>query len=363
MKKETKVLCPQCGTEFAIADREVTTVATVIGKDSGLGPVYLAVAGQDTSAKQTKLPKTAQERIEALRRAGVDVSGLFAMQGANGGEHVVSNKGGNLSILDDNDPIFRFIIKQGTVPNRRLYRRFVMAQMFRMLSHVPYGEREPAGVTKMIHHLGYDYQWKMLLNELQAQMKMEGRDAANFADRNRWFNARVVKSMVEDYYVKLKKHIDGLPVKRCKGIPYKVIEGIDIYVKDLSEKIFNPLGWAIIHIDQAQNATQLYNAVKQFNNIRIKRSFNPPQCNAWVDAYKGSGAFFTMQNLIRFHGCVAFDDNGKRLDKYLSLAFLSAKAELYSQGEGWRLLAMLKKMLDDNGINIKKKMAEWQSRK
>lgn len=57
------------------------------------------------SIKQAQLPKTAHERIEALRSVGVDVSCLFAMQGANGGDYVASNKNGKLSILDDNDPI------------------------------------------------------------------------------------------------------------------------------------------------------------------------------------------------------------------------------------------------------------------
>lgn len=78
--------------------------------------------------------------------------------------------------------------------------------------------------------------------------------------------------------------------------------------------------------------------------------------------YKGAGAFFTMQNLIRFHGCTAVNDRGRRLDKYQSLAFLSAKAEEYKNGEGWRLLAVLKKMLADNNINIKKKMAAWRKK-
>lgn len=81
-----------------------------------------------------------------------------------------------------------------------------------------------------------------------------------------------------------------------------------------------------------------------------------------MDAYKGAGAFFTMQNLIRFHSCTAVNDRGRRLDKYQSLAFLSAKAEEYKNGEGWRLLAVLKKMLADNNINIKKKMAAWRKK-
>lgn len=359
-KKETKVLCPRCGTEFAIAGKEYTTVATVIGKNSGPGTIYPETADEGPSAG---LPGTARERIEALRNVGVDVSSLFAMQGAEGGEFVASNKDGKLTILGDDDPIFSYIIGQGTVPNRRLFRRWVMAQMFHMLSYTPYRGKEPLGVTEMIHHLGYEYQWKMLLNELHAQMKMEGRDRGNFIDRNRWFHAGVVAAMAEDYIGKLKKHVDSLKERRCKGIPYKRVHGRDIFVLDLPDRLFNPLYLMVDRIRQAKNATMLYNATKKFNGMRIRMAWDTPQSNAWVDAFKGAGAFFTMQNLIRFHNCTAIGDNGKRLDKQQSLAFIWGKAEKYRNGEGWRLLAVMKKMLADNNIDIKKKMAEWRKKK
>lgn len=345
-KQSGNITCPACGTELAIAGKKATIAASPA-----------------TAVQQAQLPKTAQERIEALRTAGVDVSCLFAMQGANGGEYVASNKNGKLSILDDNDPIFNYILAQGTVPNRRLFRRFVMAQMFRMLSYTDYGAWEPAGVTEMIHRLGYEYQWKMLLNELYAQMKMERNDPENFADRNRWFNVKVATAMAKDYIEQLERHIDALPVKKCKGIPYKRLGGRDIFVQDLNSKLYGPIRIAAHFIGTARNATQLYNAVKKFNDKRCKMKHDTPQSKAWVDAYKGAGAFFTMQNLIRFHGCTAIDDMGRRLDKYQSLAFLSVKAEDYKDGDGWRLLAALKKMLDDNGIDIKKKMAQWRKKK
>jgi hypothetical protein len=360
-KKETKVLCPGCGTELATANRGFTAVAALTGKNPGLGIVYPEA---ETQQKQQIKPSwTARERIEALRKAGVDVSNLFAMQGANGGEFIASNKDGNLAILDEHGPVFSYIARQGTVPNRRLFRRFVMAQMFHMMSYVPYGQEQPAGVTHMIRRLGYEYQWKMLMNELYAQMKMEGKDAQNLADRNRWFHTGIVVAMAEDYIEKLKKHIKELPEKRCKGIAYKRIAGRDIFVSDLQAKLYNPFLRAIRQIAQAGNATGLYNAVRQFNEIRIKLASGTPQCNEWMDAYKGAGAFFTMQNLIRFHNCTAIDDAGKYLDKYQSLAFISVKAEMYRNGEGWRLLAVLKKMLDDNNIDIRKKVAEWRRRK
>lgn len=325
--KKTDVLCSKCGAEFATPS------------------------------------KTAQERIEELRNAGVDVSNLFSMRGANGGECIASNKNGQFSVLDDNDPIFNHIIEQGTVPNRRLYRRWVMAQMFYMMSYTECFSKEPVGVTEMIHRFGYEYQWKMLLNELHAQVKMEGKDIENFANRNRWFNAEVVTAIAEDYIEKLKKRVDALKERKCKGIPYKRINGRNIFVSDLDNKLYYPYQRAVISIKIAKNIAQLYNATKEFNDMRIKMAHDTPQSKAWVEAYKGSGAFFTMQNLIRFHGCVAIDDTDKRLDKFQSLTFILKKAEDYKNGEGWRLFAVLKKMLADNNIDIKKKMAEWRKKK
>lgn len=359
-KKETKVLCPGCGTEFAIAKEEFTATGRVIGKNSGLGTVYPAVADPNPPVR---LPRTAQERIEALRNAGMDVSCLFAMQGANGGEYIASNKNGKLSILEDDDPIYNCIMTQGTVPSKHLFRRWVMAQMFHMMSYTPYRQKEPVGVTEMIHKKGYDYQWKMLLNELYAQMKMEYKDTAGFAERNRWFNRNVVLAMANDYTKALKKYVGNLKTKSCKGVPYKRIKGRNIFISDLQTKLYNPLSIATRHIMYAKNATELYNATRQFYSSCIRLSRNTPQSSAWIDSYKGAGAYFTMHNLICFHGCTAIDDSGRRLDKFQSLGFLWAKAEEYKVGEGWRLLAVLKKMLTDNNINIKKKMAEWRKKK
>lgn len=360
MGKETKGMCPLCGAEISTPDKEFIAVAALIGTDSGLGVVNPAMAVRQAPARQSK---TAMERIEALRTAGVDVSHLFAMQGANGGECIVSNEAGEITVLRDDDPIFKSIAEQGTVRNRRLFRRWVMAQMFHMLSYTDYCSRKPVGVTEMIHRLGYEYQWKMLLGELHAQMKMEGKDPVNFADRNRWFNVGVAVAMAQDYIARLKAYVETLLERKCKGVPYKRVGGRDIFVEDLPAKLICPLKLALAHIICTTNMAQLYDAVKKFDSLRVRLPHETPQSKEWVDAYKGAGAFFTMQNLIRFHDCIAIDDKGRRLDKSKSLAFLTTKAEMCRNGKGYCLLAMLRKMLDDNGIDIKRKVAEWRKRK
>lgn len=360
MKKNSKVTCPACGTEFGMPKKELPEVAILVGMNSGLGNVCSCTVAQEETVK---LPQTAQERIEALRAAGVDVTNMIALKGTSGGEYIFSNKDGKLAILEEDDPIFNYITNKGAVPNRKLFRRFVMAQMFHMMTYVPSGQKNPAGVTYMINRLGYEYQWKMLMNELYAQTKMEGKDNENFRDRNRWFNINVVNAMAEDYRKKLYQHIKNLPVKSCKGLPYKHIGGKKIFVTDIQSKLYNPLNRAIRNIANAKNATQLYNAAMSFNKLRVKLKSDTSQCKQWMDAYKGSGAYFTMQNMIRFHKCLIFNEAGFPLDKQQSLEMLSYKAELHSNGEGWKMLGILKKMLADNNINVKKKVTEWRKKK
>lgn len=327
--KQLKFECPECGTEFTL------------------------------TANQTK----AKERIEALKKAGVDVSELFAMQSADGLEFIASKRDGVISILEEDDPIFQAIIIQGTIPNRQLFRRWVMAQMFRIIyiTTNTHGAYKPIGVSEVIRNMGYEYQWKMLNNELYAQHKMmQNADVDNFRDRNRWFNKRVVLDMAKDYIEKLKKRFEELKLRKCKGLPYKRINGQNIFVDDFDRKIIKPLLFAVHKIQHAENTYELWHSVQEFNKRRIKMHWDIPQNAAWLDAYKGSGAFFTMQNMIRFHNCVIIDDNGKTLSKNASLAFLNKKAKLYENREGWRLIGMLKKMLDDNNIDVVAKMKEWR---
>ena len=327
--KQLKFECPECGTEFTL------------------------------TANQTK----AKERIEALKKAGVDVSELFAMQSADGLEFIASIRDGVISILEEDDPIFQAIIIQGTIPNRQLFRRWVMAQMFRIIyiTTNTHGAYKPIGVSEVIRNMGYEYQWKMLNNELYAQHKMmQNADVDNFRDRNRWFNKRVVLDMAKDYIEKLKKRFEELKLRKCKGLPYKRINGQNIFVDDFDRKIIKPLLFAVHKIQHAENTYELWHSVQEFNKRRIKMHWDIPQNAAWLDAYKGSGAFFTMQNMIRFHNCVIIDDNGKTLSKNASLAFLNKKAKLYENREGWRLIGMLKKMLDDNNIDVVAKMKEWR---
>lgn len=363
IKNETNVVCPKCGARFTIAGKTHVATGVVIGKDAGLGTIHPEVVGQDKPAIEqpaSKLPTKASERIEALRAAGVDVSSFFAMTGANGGESVAALKDGKLTILSDDDPIYDAILQGGDVYNWKLARRWVMSQMFHMLAlegSKKYGEYDNS-ITAQIRRKGYDYMWKQMEEELYAQMKMhKNGDMENFNDRNHWFNKDVLAAMIEDYRYQLHLYVKHeCKVKKCKGVPYKRICGEDVFVDDIKKKVLEPIEILVTEANNAKTPSGLYSVVCRFNKIRKTRSWKPKQSAAWLDAYKGAGAFFTMQNLIRYHKC-----RFEGMDKGASYACLKGLANEY-RGEGWRMIGLLRQFLKDNNIDIEKKMAEWSKK-
>ena len=343
---KTNVTCPTCGTELTIEvknahKKNVSATATAANPNTATGK--------------------AASRIQALATAGYDVTGLFAVQGA-AGEILVRMVNGVPTAIDENDPIFASIMAEGTVPDRRLFRRWVMAQMFRMLSSKHwYG----GDYTKAMHCKGYEYTWEMTVEEFRVQAKLAANDPENFLKRNRWFNKEVAVKMVEDYFKVLKQYFDGLKEKHCKGVPYKTIGGTNVFVADFYKKFISPLNHYKWAIERAKNPQELYKAVANFNYERTKLPWDTKQSAAWVEAYKGSGAYYTLQNLILFHGAVLTGKYNKKLNKAGSLAYLEELAGEYSASgsDGWRMLACMKKAIDDNGIDIDKKRAEWAAKK
>lgn len=85
------------------------------------------------------------------------------------------------------------------------------------------------------------------------------------------------------------------------------------------------------------------------------------QSDAFINAYKGSGSYYTMRNLIMFHGA-RFWKNGRKMSEANSLKELESKAKLYDE-EGWRMLGVLKQLIIENDIDIQGKINEWHKAK
>ena len=320
------------------------------------------------ATKKTK----AQMRLEALKAAGVDVSKYFPL----GDDQLIKIENGAAVPVDMDDATINEVGKQivegGYVSNWKLFRRWVMSQMFHMLRDM---DKNGRTFNEVLQHKGYEYQWRMLENELYAQMKMAAHgDHENAGARNRWFGGFVAADMAYDYIKKLRKYVDNnliYKVKKdahgnvkktykhtCKGNPYVRLQNDDIFVADLEKKVYAPLGNLARKMYDSNTYKEVYDAVHEFNKKRKHLAWETKQADAFITAYKGSGSYYTMRNLIMFHGA-RFLKNGRKMSETDSLKELESKANLYDE-DGWRMLGVLKQLIKDNNISVQGKILEWK---
>lgn len=318
------------------------------------------MTGSNANASANK-GKNAKARIEALKAAGVDTSNYFPM----GEEMVIKVVDGVPTQVLDDDPIFQSITKGGYLNHYKLYRRWVMSQMFHILKDM---NRKDMSFNAIIKHRGYEYQWKVVENELYAQMKMEkNNDVQSLSGRARWFNSDSVSMMAEDYVKNLKDYIYGSLTYRidrkglrkfkhtCKGAPYIRLGSECIFVADVQKKVFDPLQKSIKAIKNSKTSTELYVNVFKFNRQRKSLKWDTKQSDAFINAYKGSGSYYTMRNLIMFHG--ARFKGAPTQEESLLLVEENAKEYVC---EGWRMLGVLKQLIADSGISVEGKIREWR---
>lgn len=164
-----------------------------------------------------------------------------------------------------------------------------------------------------------------------------------------------------DYIDELKRHIENSKTYKCKGIPYKKVRGVNIFCADLNKKVYNPMVIECNKIKYASNYAVMYAALRRFNGKMIRLPYNTPKSKVWIDAYKGEGAYYTLKNLIMFHNCGVGDCYGIRFI-YDSEAIneLNMRRKEY-QGEGWRMFALMKKVIKDNNFDFNRRMSEIYS--
>ena len=324
---------------------------------------------------------TKKERMEKLNNAGINTGKYFTLNvdeeiPAGAKIHIVVDKDGNYvpEIVCGNnvvnsavnaaivankacDEIVNKIILDGYVRNTKLHRRFVMAQMFHMLNYVSWDGKHKGYNDYLKKMYSYDYTIKMMTEEIHVIGKLETRDIESFNERVQFFNKGVVIAVMEDYLEKLKEYVESLPNHNCKGVPYKKIKGTNIFNADIDKKVYAHVREYIWKIKMAKNYTEISYVLRGFVRNYVKLPNATTKSKVWIDAYKGAGAFYTLKNLIMFHGC------GIKVDKMnvrfgmAAIEELNVRAKKY-YGEGWRMFALMKKVIADNGFDFKARMEE-----
>lgn len=295
------------------------------------------------------------ERMEKLNNAGINTGKYFNLNVEGVTITLTFDENGQPVVVNNRkeDEIYDQIIESGYVRNTKLHRRFVMAQMFRMLNYVSYDRRESGFDACLRNCYGYDYTFSMMLDEVKVLSKLEAKDRESFEERSHFFNKAVIREVLTDYMDKLKTYVDTLPVRNCKGVPYKRIKGKDIFVDDLFKKLYMPLDSRIRNIASARSYKEIYKELCAFRSAMVKLPWTTKKNRVWIDAYKGSGAYYTLKNLVMYHNC--------KLDRMLpreqNMQILKRKLGEY-QGEGWRMFALMKDVIAKNNFNFQERMNE-----
>ena len=175
------------------------------------------------------------------------------------------------------------------------------------------------------------------------------------------------KKKIANYIMKAKKHRDKrfshVPQEDQKRCLYVTIPGYKkkIYISDsplntdttkaISYKDF--MDYVDKYVEKIcsnrpQDYYHLYQKVEQFmKNCPLVKTF--AKSSEWKNAFKGSGAYYTMDNLIKFHNCNFHLDDGSILNTNESLAYLETKTEEYKD-EYYRLYALMRKFISDNNF-------------
>lgn len=319
-----------------------------------------------------------ENRVAALKAAGMNTGKYFSISLPKGlqpgakinitidenGVPVFNGDGNNIktnsTLTPDEKALLNQVCADGYVKNSKLHRRWVMAQMFRMLNYESYDGKRFGYDAYLNDNYGYMYQFDMILEEIRVLGKLQERDTKEFNKRKRFFNDQVVADLIRDYKNKLCKYIEKLPIKKCKGVPYKKICGKNIFIDDIIQKIYTPFNNASYNVISIRthdtDYTKLYLVLKRFVKLakQYKLPFETPKCKEWKNAYKGAGSYYTLMNMVKFHNCKANGMYG--LD---GVYFIEMLTDQYGEAEEYyKLFAFLKKTIEDNHFDFGLRMKE-----
>ena len=313
-----------------------------------------------------------EERINALKAAGIDTGKFAAFDVPDGATIIIATPDGKECKYDKYgnriDEILKKVKDVGYIKADPHFRRWVMAQTFDILKYGSMAEY-------IRHHKGgYYYQFEQTLDELDAIVKLSGKAKE---DRAKFFTVDVVIDLCEDYLAKLHRYIDSLPEKKHKGVPYKRIKGFgNVHCKDIEGIVFSKLESALFDVKEMNNWSPYYcglarNFRKFVNNMVKIDLYDENLCEAWLSAYKGAGAYYTLMGLIKFHDCRVFKHEGPswnctrtRLNLDDSIQAVEDKVKqilnksYYRRPDWYLLYGMLREVVEDNHFDFKARMRE-----
>ncbi len=281
------------------------------------------------------------ERIQVLEEMGIDTS-----------KYNLSFDG--LKIDKKDLEIAKSVVENKQVDNKKLFRRWITAQTFKMLEQPSYNEKkkyaEYGWDAYLRNNYSYMYQFKMMLEEVKTLAKLEINDKEEFKERTYFFNFKVVCGTCWHYLRQLDKYI----ANNVDQNGFVKLERYGkVHARKVGEIFVNSLEELAREMQFTDDYGELYGLLKLFMKKMNRLPADTPKCSEWKEAFKGAGGYYSLKNLILFHdvvlrGCKDKDESMKKLTKCLN--------EYYF--ETWRFHYLLKDTIEYNNFNLRESIAK-----
>lgn len=354
-----------CADKYEREDRVFTEYENLKEKEmlqrDSKGRFCKANENINNTNKGDKMMNNKEMRMETLKSNGINTNNFFNL-------NMNIPVGSNVEIFIDgvpytfnssNDEIVKKIINNGYVFNSKTDGRFICAQTFKMLNRPFYNwktrQYEVGFDAYLRNRYPFMYQFDMMLDEVHRLSKMERNHDPEFSKLSSFFTKEVVVKTCEHYLKQLKKYIQSQPNRKCNGVPYvKLNKFGNVFIKDLNEKVYRPIERSIDFLKTKGNYTELEVNLKYFMSKICKLPADTPKCSQWKDAFKGKGAYVTLLNIVKFHGCrVQNYETGEILNRDESVVYVENLLNTY-KGEYWRFHELLKATIKFNNFDLRK---------
>ena len=317
-----------------------------------------------------------EHRQEVLKQAGIDTNNFFSItfnEGLNPGTTIrvsIDQPEASKEIQNVREKVRSHIIEDGYVRNTKLHRRWIMAQMFKMLNYHSNRTGKYGYDAYLADNYSYHYQFTMMLEEVRVLAKLEARDYDSYEERSHFFSFDVIAATLKDYLTKFDAYIESISEKKFNNRKYKRLFNRDIFVDDIEDKMINPTHYMInqlIFDIERQTVKGSYSKLYVKLKVCIDKMFvlpdHTPKCKEWKDAFKGAGSYYTLMNMVKFHGCYVYNFHGTDYHKYdlmfgtEACYYLKKCLEKY-KGNYYRMFALLKEVIKYNKFDFRYRMSQ-----
>ena len=354
MNENLHVYCPKCGSEVALADENGKTITPKSGD------FFLRLKDNDPE-KAKKL----KDVINAMYGNDVEVKNVGSVEESNTEQH--RNPFEKIRHKEE-DEIEKSIMEDGDINSKFLWRRWIMSQVLR---HYKTADGDENFHNYFIKSKSMCYVFKTCIAEAKALSNLSGTE---LEERKLFFNGNVFVQIVRDYFAQYNKEIsEKLKTMDLENRQIVLKKGFGAKLEDtfvIGKKAYKECDIAEIQrrIQEFMRTMAMFVNDENYKDMaktmsEIYRTFPPfkhcKKSKAWMDAFKGAGAFYTLDNLLRWHSCTIRDeDTNKVYSGDHALKYLRDTTKKMDHNEYYKLYAIMKRVVEENNFNFSKRMKE-----